>query len=265
MARKAGKYAHITAKLPKINGVGSEYRDNVKYQERVDQTKREILMERGSDGEASVPSLKDAPALVLTDEDILRLLGSVEQNLKVLHRALLRRCAGKNQLTALAAAYAAARDLKDRIADWESNTNLLIEAYAQLMLDAADNEDVTSVRLGDRPVSWWEEPYTTVKDKAANLAWAARECEHCMAPKHEHRPSMSHDALVGIHQVTDPITQEIRENEHYFKPNDLRQSLMLPWQTLDSLVRRMLLEGAELPPGVEVFAKKKIRLGAGED
>jgi hypothetical protein len=41
---------------------------------------------------------------------------------------------------------------------------------------------------------------------------------------------------------------------------DLRQSLSLPWQTLAGLVRKMLLDGKELPPGVEAFIKDRIRV-----
>ena len=42
--------------------------------------------------------------------------------------------------------------------------------------------------------------------------------------------------------------------------NDLRLSMQLPYKTLEGLVKRMLLDGKAVPPGVEVYIRDRIRV-----
>ena len=41
---------------------------------------------------------------------------------------------------------------------------------------------------------------------------------------------------------------------------DLRLSMQLPYKTLEGLVKRMLLDGKAVPPGVEVYIRDRIRV-----
>lgn len=45
----------------------------------------------------------------------------------------------------------------------------------------------------------------------------------------------------------------------------LGRQMQLPWQTTNMLVKNMLVAGEAEPPGVTVFSKVKIRMGAGGD
>jgi hypothetical protein len=42
----------------------------------------------------------------------------------------------------------------------------------------------------------------------------------------------------------------------------LERQMALPWMVTNALVKKMLLDGQEEPPGVTVFAKTKVRLGS---
>lgn len=42
--------------------------------------------------------------------------------------------------------------------------------------------------------------------------------------------------------------------------DDLRLSMQLPYKTLEGLVKRMLLDGKAVPPGVEVYIRDRIRV-----
>lgn len=52
--------------------------------------------------------------------------------------------------------------------------------------------------------------------------------------------------------------------EYCLKDEELFMALSLPWATLNSMVKEMLQEGQELPPGVEVFLKSKAVLRKGK-
>lgn len=201
MPKPRSKYGHITPSLPKL-------RPDSAYQDRVEATKAAIL---------APPKADD-----LSTMDIPRVLSVVDQQMRVMHEGVLRSCAGQRHASALATAYAEVRNLKERLKEWESNTNLLLEAYQQLMIEQMEAEGVTGLRIdGVGNVSTWQEPYSRVADQAAFRDWF----------------------------LADP---------------DLKQKATLMWQTIDSLTKQRLLNGEEPPPGVEVYAMHKVRLGERE-
>lgn len=253
----ASKYQHIAAKLPKLPT------ENPAYQDRVEATKQAILAPRT---DAPGKPENEVPLLPETRQEMINgAVSMAEDGMRAAHQLLLRQCAGQRHASVLAKAYAELRALKDRMAEWESNTNLLLEAYSQLMVEQLEAEGVSGLDLeGIGKVSTWLEPYSTVRDKERFRRWITRDCEHCLEPMHRH-VATDDGILMGMHDETithgDGTTEKVKRM-HGFAPNDLQRLLTLPWQTTDSLVRKMLLAGEEPPPGVEVYAKVKIRLGS---
>lgn len=244
----AGKYAHITGSLPKLPA------ENPQYQDRIEAAKQAIL-----------EPPKEDEAVLAEARDRFGTLGIIDAQMKIIHESLLRACAGVRHASRFALTYGELRALKEQLAAWESNTNLLLEAYTQLMTEQMDAEGISALAVdGLGKVSTWLEPYSTVKDKEKFRQWITRDCSYCLVKKEQHIESFD-GSLMGLHdeQVTDDEGKLTTvQKPHVFQPNDLQRLLTLPWQTTDSLTRKMLLAGEEPPPGVEVFAKTKIRLGA---
>lgn len=155
MARKPGKYEHLTKTMRRVVGITGEANNDPKYQDRVDQTKAAILAAPTEDETSHHPTTNQI------------FLDQAEGSIRELHQRLLRHCAGRRHGIELAAAYVQARDLKDRINAWLSNTNLLIESYAQLMVEQMEVEGSHGMDVGGRAVSWHEEPWTKTVDKDA--------------------------------------------------------------------------------------------------
>lgn len=101
--------------------------------------------------------------------------------------------------------------------------NLELAAVEQLLIDAYEAEDLSSLKLADgASVSTQVEPYVVVQDKAALRDWLA-------ASGHK----------------------------------ELLDTLVPTWQTLNALLKERLAEGEEPPPGTSAFLKHKIVLRAG--
>lgn len=124
----------------------------------------------------------------------------------------------------LAHQYALLRDLKNKIEDDLSATNLQLEAYTQMLVESNNSDDPewgqygatqTTLRLvtGDK-IEVRKEPYAQVVDKDANRKWAMEQ--------------------------------------------GLERMLSLPWQTVNSLTKEALLKGEAEPEGVKAYVKTKI-------
>jgi hypothetical protein len=73
----------------------------------------------------------------------------------------------------LAAEYAAARAVLDVAKEEEKQARLDVDAIEQLISDAFELEGVSTVRTSDgASISWRQEPYAVVTDRAALRAWA---------------------------------------------------------------------------------------------
>lgn len=155
MANREGKYARITPLLPKFQGVDPDRRDVLEA------VKVEIL--------TSVEPLADADTLLSElgqmDEDFQRVL-DVEK----------RAIAGKRYASEFARVYTELRYLKDKLGEWASNTNLLLEAYESLMVEQMEVEGVSSQRLKDgSSVAIHDEPYPQVTNKEEYRQWCVKQ------------------------------------------------------------------------------------------
>jgi hypothetical protein len=74
--------------------------------------------------------------------------------------------------TALAAAYVDARNAKERHAELEVPLNVEVAAVEQMLWQAYENANVSSIKSGDRVVAVEQQPYAKVIDPGALRAWA---------------------------------------------------------------------------------------------
>lgn len=220
MAKK-GKYAHVINTLPKFPG-------EVERRDIVEAVKQEI---------------KNAPAL-LTEHTVEELVDEMDDSFKYLVDILKRETGGKQHAAEFGRVYAELRSIKDMISSWESDVNLLLEAYQWLMIEQMEVEGLTAMRLANgQPVSTFDEPYAQVVDKEAFRRWCMTPADECM--------------------VCGRNTSDHEHERHEVHPGGgLERAMSLPWSTTNALTKERLLAGEEEPDGVTCFAKTKVRLGA---
>lgn len=154
MSLRKGKYSHVIDKLPKLVGVELERRD------LVEAVKAEILAPL-TDGETPSREL-----------DLARITNTISQHIQEVMQLLKRSTVDRHWASEFARAYADARDLRDRIKEWESSANLLVEVFQMLMIDQMEQEGITSMKLSSgRPITTFEEPYAQVQDREAFRAY----------------------------------------------------------------------------------------------
>lgn len=152
-----GKYSKVIDKLPRYMG------DEPKYQERVEATKRSIL---DNSIEESIPEPILAAAVNLLQHSLRK---DIEPALKMMAEAT-----GSKQRYAstYGLVYKFLRDIKEELEAHESNVNLLLEAYGQLLDEQLEVECSTAVTLDNGfNVRVQKEPYTQIKDKEAFRKW----------------------------------------------------------------------------------------------
>jgi len=165
MARGKTKYSHVTPKLPKLPLVESERRDIVNA------VKAEI--------NAATPLISDqSPTLPFelearpSEQVLVTLIASIETLVRKLLNIEKRRTEGRKFASEYAKAYQELRMIKDKIDEWGSNVQLLLDAYTELLVDQMEVEGTDGLRLETGgSISKWEEPYGTVKDKEAFRKW----------------------------------------------------------------------------------------------
>lgn len=157
MAKRRGKYAAITDKLPKLPLVALD------RQEIVTAVQQQILS-------------KD-PVTLNTDAATIQLIiDDLDEQFKHLAEIVIRMTGGKRWASEFAYAYAQLRDIQDRLEVWAKDLNLIAEAYTALMADQLENEGLSSVRLkSGRLVSTWPEPYTKVEDRDLYRNWCVNQ------------------------------------------------------------------------------------------
>lgn len=158
----ASKYAKILPKLPKYVNPDKD------HNARVQAVKTEILL----------PPTADEPVRSLDESlETAEALGmQVTDTLARLNHVMVRALGGERPTAATAArVWAAMRDVKDVLADNMSLTELTLEAYAQILVDAYEVEGVDNLRLEDgTSVRVQPEPHAQVVDKDAFREWCMK-------------------------------------------------------------------------------------------
>jgi hypothetical protein len=235
MASRPTKYAHVVGTLPKFLGIEPERRD------LVEQVKAEILAapaETTFNVGAQIASLMDRMSLLVENAIALTKLIA----------------AGHSTASAFAQGYADVRLIKDRVADWQSSVQLLLDAYEQLMIDAMKQEKLASLRMASgASVSVYDEPIGQVIDKEAFRQWCVAPSEICM------ECGGPEGALAHQEELNDPREQLV--TRHSFKPGGgMERQLQLWPSTMNAITKERLLGGEPPPDGVEAFAKTMVRL-----
>lgn len=153
MAKKRpGKYAAVLGDLPKyIEG-------NPDYQARVNVLKDKIL-EPVTDVDETQPS-----------RDIL--VSVMDHDMRSVLESLIHSGKGVRQAAFLGWAWVEARMLADKIDEWKSSVNLLLEALQQLAIDQMEVEGTTTMRFTEgRGCSVQWEPYPQVENRQAFHDW----------------------------------------------------------------------------------------------
>lgn len=237
MAKKGGKYSSVIGALPTL-GIDPSRRDAVtQAQEQIKAT-------------AAYPDDDGRKAV-----DMLKHLREGFEMLVVMKK---RQTAGKPWASEYARAYAECRAIRDKIAEWDGAFSLLVEAYQWLMIEQLEVEGTTALKLANgQSISTFKEPNAKVDDPEAFRQWCATledVCMTCGTHRDDHHPSAGDDALL------------YGEDEHIFKPGGgLANKMALAWGTTNALTKERLLAGEPEPPGVSVWAKTVVRLGAGDE
>lgn len=231
MAKKQGKYAAVLGRLPALG---------------IDPSRREAVTT--AQEQIKAPWIEGAEDK--TPRQIMQVLDSFIHELVVLKK---HQTAGKPYAAEYARAYAECRAIRDRIAEWDTAFGLLVEAYQWLMIEQMTVEGVTSLTLANgQPIHTHEEPQAKVDDSEAFRRWCLAPPDRCMRCDGT-ADGVIHDELVG-----DPTY-------HIFEPGGgLSNKLALAWGTTNALTKEMLLNGEAEPPGISVWKKTVVRLGAGD-
>lgn len=150
-----GKYSAIIHKLPKTLGTDPSYQD------KINTAKLEII---------SPPNEEHQP---ITIEEARELAAQMTKMFAKINSSLLYGAQGRRHGVVFAQMWRELRRLKDLMEDWESDVNLLLEAYAQLIVDQYEVEGSETIKLsGGDSVSVQDEPVASVTDRDALREWA---------------------------------------------------------------------------------------------
>jgi len=165
---KKGKYAHVIDLLPRSLGTEPD------FQAKVNGVKAAILEPRAQNDpgpfteEFTASSDKELSMDALDD-----LLLEVTALLKVINDALICTVDGQRYASTFARRYRNVRVVKAALEAQEKITNVVEEAYKQVLAEQYEAEGTTNIALEDGgSVRTQYEPHATVNDKRANRIWA---------------------------------------------------------------------------------------------
>lgn len=152
---KPGKYAAIVKKLPREWGTEPD------FQQKIEAVKAAII--NPPEADATDP---------ITDDVLEDMLMNVEAFLKVVNDGMIASLHGNMMSSKVAAAYRRVRLIKDTMEKQEKVTNVLLEAYKQLLTEQYEQEDIRSFSFMDGgSVSVQEEPHAKVVDREKFRKW----------------------------------------------------------------------------------------------
>jgi hypothetical protein len=171
-----GKYSHVIDKLPRFMG------EEPKYQEKVEATKKAILNSPFPEG------LSESVLEVAVNEVKTELKHIIDPVLQTFQEATGTKKWGSQY----ALIYKNLRAIKDEIESYESNVNLLLEAYGQLLDEQLEVEGASGVTLDNGyNVRVQKEPYVKIEDKEAFREW-------CLANGYEKEMQLHWQTANGI-------------------------------------------------------------------
>ena len=158
MARKS-KYSGVIDQLPKLPTVAPERRDIVEA------VKSQILAAKS-----------ETVSLISAAGDVRATLKDMSSSMKSIVDSEIQAVAGRHWASEYARVYAELRYIRDQIKEWESNVNLLLDAYTTLMLEQFEVEGISSLKMDNgQPVATWLEPYAQVVDREALRLWCLKQ------------------------------------------------------------------------------------------
>lgn len=189
------KYAGIIETLPRSLGTDPD------FQEKVNAIKRQIL-EPPSD--STTPEDRQE----LSGEALEDLLLEVKALQSVINDALIHSLGGKLQAYRLAKIYRDIRIMKSAFEDQEKVTNVLLEAYKQLLVDQYEVEGISSLKLDNgSSIRTQPEPHAQVTDKDANRKWAIENgLENSLSLPWQTVNALTKEALLQGNEPPDGVT-----------------------------------------------------------
>lgn len=156
-----GKYAGIVEQLPRSLGTEPDYQD------KINAIKAKIL-------EPESDSTTEEDRGELTSAVVEEMALDISATLSVLNDMFIRAVGGEGiHASRLARIYRDLRVVKRLFEEQEKTTNILLEAYGQILIDQYEAEGTTSLKLDDgAAVRIQYEPHATVVDREANRRWA---------------------------------------------------------------------------------------------
>lgn len=234
MAKKS-KYSAVIGTLPALG---------------IDPSRREAVT-------ATQEQIKNSPD-ELAGPSMQEILADISDSIDYLVNLKKRQTAGRPYASEYARAYAECRAIRDKIAEWDAAFGLLVEAFQWLMIDQLQVEGLKNLTLDSGAhITTYQEPMAKVDDPEAFRRWCLAPsdvCMTCQSFEDDHRPAAGDDAaLYG-------------SDGHVFKPGGgLANKMSLHPGTTNTLTKDMLFAGEPEPPGVSVWAKTVVRLGAGDE
>lgn len=172
-------------------------------QAKIDAMKTEIL-----DG----PADEEGP---ITQEEALEVMEGVKDTMLKLVTRLQKMSQGKRQGRILMHVWRTLRQVKDLYEVGEKELNLVLDAYAQLLIDQYENEGTSTIKdIHGNGARTEAAPYASVIDKDAVRKWAMK--------------------------------------------NGFERELQMHHQTLNAIMKRLLLEGQPTPDGIKIGTHTKV-------
>lgn len=110
------------------------------------------------------------------DADVESLVDVAEKAMRIAHAALIREAAGQRHASKYTEMWLKLREVAERTDAIRYMSNLVREAYEQLMVDQLENEGTTMHRLeSGAGVTMFPALYAKITDREAFVAWAKKD------------------------------------------------------------------------------------------
>lgn len=197
------KYAGIVDKLPR------SFAPDEEYQVKVNKIKAVILN----------PELEHDSQEEISSAAVDIYLAEIEAMQMALNNAMIRSLGPSLQASRLARIFRDLRAIKAMFDEQEKMTNLLLEAYGQLLVEQYEVEGTTSIKLSEgSSVRVQYEPHGKVFDKDANRLWAVNNgLENSLCLPWQTVNALTKEALLNGEEPPDGVEATSRPKIVYTK------------------------------------------------